>query len=309
MATISVIIPLYNKALHIERALRSVLAQSFQDFEIVVVNDGSIDGSAAVVEGISDSRIRLIHQANAGVSVARNRGVAESRYELVAFLDADDEWLPEFLESVAVAVQRDPEVGVVFTNLRLSSVEKPWLPLCRGGRLEDYFVFFVACRGHGMSSSSVLIKKDVLQRVGGFPLHQTHGEDIDTWARLAWEVPIAYVPEVLVVYHVTGGLRAMDAGRGQIATSLDRCAQACRDRMRQNKVPPRFCRSTLSYAHMLYSMCAREQKDAGDTGKAFKTLAKSLSLVTTVQDLRIITSAFLRTACPSWCLKVSRQLW
>lgn len=305
---VSVVIPLYNKALHIERALCSVLAQTVQDLEIVVIDDGSTDNSAAVVSGIRDSRIRLIHQANAGVSVARNRGVVESRHEFVAFLDADDEWLPEFLESVTTAVQRVPEAGVVFTNLRLSTSEKPWLPRQGGGRLKDYFEFFVKCQGHGMSSSSILIKKDVLQRVGGFPLFQTHGEDIDTWARLAWEVPVAYVPEVLALYHVTGTPRAMDARRGQIAASLERCAQVCRDRLRQGKVPLRFRKSTQSYANMLYSMCARAQKDAGDTGEAYKTLMKSLCLVTTVQDLCIFTAALLRTTCPSGILGIIRQL-
>ena len=89
---ISVVIPLYNKEKQIKRTLQSVLTQTFQDFEIVIVNDGSTDNSTIEVEKIKDSRIRLIHQENAGVSAARNKGIEEAKYELIAFLDADDEW-------------------------------------------------------------------------------------------------------------------------------------------------------------------------------------------------------------------------
>ena len=89
---ISVVIPLYNKEKQIKRTIQSVLTQTFQDFEIVIVNDGSTDNSTIEVEKIKDSRIRLIHQENAGVSAARNKGIEEAKYELIALLDADDEW-------------------------------------------------------------------------------------------------------------------------------------------------------------------------------------------------------------------------
>ena len=89
---ISVVIPLYNKEKYIKRAIESVLNQTFQKFEIIVVNDGSTDKSAEIVQNIKDPRIRLINQKNAGVSAARNRGIQEAKYEYIAFLDADDFW-------------------------------------------------------------------------------------------------------------------------------------------------------------------------------------------------------------------------
>ena len=92
---VSVIIPLYNKSQYIARTLDSVLAQTFQDYEVIVVNDGSTDDGPRIVRQYRDPRLRLVSQENRGLSGARNRGIAESRTDWVAFLDADDEWMPE----------------------------------------------------------------------------------------------------------------------------------------------------------------------------------------------------------------------
>ena len=115
---ISVIIPLYNKEKQIARTLQTVLEQTFQAFEIVIVDDGSTDGSVQEIEQIKDSRIRLIHQQNGGVSAARNRGITEARYDLVAFLDADDEWKPTYLETQYQLYQKYPECSVYACNYK-----------------------------------------------------------------------------------------------------------------------------------------------------------------------------------------------
>jgi glycosyl transferase family 2 len=96
---VSVIVPLYNKALYVTRALDSIAAQTFEDFEVIVVDDGSTDGSHEHASAHPDKRVRVVHQSNAGPGSARNRGIAEARGDLLAFLDADDEWMPEYLKS------------------------------------------------------------------------------------------------------------------------------------------------------------------------------------------------------------------
>jgi glycosyltransferase involved in cell wall biosynthesis len=110
---VGVVIPLYNKGAFVQRALHSVLGQTFQDFEIVVVDDGSTDHGPEVVRGFSDSRIRLIQQPNAGPGAARNRGVQETQAPFLAFLDADDEWMPRFMDVYGEALRKHPECGAV----------------------------------------------------------------------------------------------------------------------------------------------------------------------------------------------------
>src|SRR3954469_10712247 len=120
MPKITVIIPLYNKAAYIKRALDSVLAQTFSGFELIVIDDGSTDGGGAIVARCDDPRVRLIRQENAGPAQARNHGIDEASGELVAFLDADDEWMPRYLEhSVAALEQAGPEVACLASGYLL----------------------------------------------------------------------------------------------------------------------------------------------------------------------------------------------
>jgi glycosyltransferase involved in cell wall biosynthesis len=205
---VSVVIPLYNKALYVERALRSVFAQTEQGFEVVVVDDGSTDGGAAIVERFADPRIRLIVQENRGASAARNRGVRESGAALVAFLDADDEWCPAFLEAVLDLHRRYPGAGAYATayavcnpdgSRRVASIaavpSPPW-----SGLLPNYFRS--ATLGEPpVSASSVAIPRAVLQEMGGFAEGHWWGEDADLWGRIAFHHSIAFTWAVGAVYH------------------------------------------------------------------------------------------------------------
>lgn len=205
---ITVIIPLYNKEASIATALRGVLAQTYQDFEVVVVDDGSTDAGAAVVETFDDPRIRLIRQENGGVSAARNRGIAEAKGEHVAFLDADDEWMPQFLEEIAALIAEYPECKARATNYIFNSngVKSPTIlrkmPFAEGrGVLTNYFEV-ASCSHPPMWTSAVCIDRDLLQEIGGFPLGIKSGEDLLTWARIAVRTQWAYSMKPMAQYNV-----------------------------------------------------------------------------------------------------------
>lgn len=207
MTHFSVIIPLYNKEFHIKRAIRSVFAQSNQDFELVVVNDGSTDKSVEAAQTVIDSRIRIISQENSGVSAARNRGVVESRADLVVFLDADDEWSPVFLQEILNLKDHYPDCGAfatAFQKINEKSEKEPFLPVCGypvgwQGKIEDYFKILV--KGAPFFSSSIAVKKNIMQAIGGFPVGIRQGEDVNTWLRLSLATDIAYLNLPLAVYH------------------------------------------------------------------------------------------------------------
>lgn len=209
---ISVVIPLYNKEKQIAHTLQSIFAQTFQDFEIVIVDDGSTDNSVEEVEKFDDSRIRLIHQTNAGVSAARNRGIEEARGELIAFLDADDEWMPEYLATQYGLYQKYPECSVYACNYEFRDSEgKVTSTIIRklpfegeDGILSNYFEV-ASCSHPPLWTSAVVVKKSVIQAIGGFPLGIKSGEDLLTWARLAVNEEIAYSKSVQAIYNMGEG--------------------------------------------------------------------------------------------------------
>ncbi len=208
---ISVVIPLYNKEKQIAHTLQSVFAQTFQDFEIVIVDDGSTDNSVKEVKKFDDPRVLLIQQSNAGVSAARNRGIEEANGELIAFLDADDEWMPEFLQTIL-------QLKKIYFNCKVwaTSYFNSWngnlLPITlrkipffeESGILTNYFK--VATYSHPpICSISVAVDKQVLKSIGGFPVGIKSGEDLLTWARLAVETNIAYSTRPLAIYNMGEG--------------------------------------------------------------------------------------------------------
>lgn len=205
----SVVIPLYNKETTVARAIQSVLKQTVQDFEIIVVNDGSTDNGARIVESIGNHRVRLIHQENQGVSMARNRGIAEARYELIAFLDADDEWLPEFLETIRRMVDHYPDCGLYATRYFLrspSGKQQPAIVHCLPddfeGIMENYFE--IASQSNPPAcTSATCARKTALKEIDGFPVGITSGEDLLTWARLASRFSVAYSMSCLSIFYQT----------------------------------------------------------------------------------------------------------
>ncbi len=206
---ISVVIPLYNKASQIASTLRSVLAQTYQDFEIVVVDDGSTDNSLAEVGKVGDSRIRIIHQPNAGVSAARNKGISAAKGEFIALLDGDDHWEETYLETQLQLAHSYPDCDVFATNYKLvdevGNVQSTVLRRLRiegeSGVLDNYFEV-ASHSSPPICSISVMVRRGVFESVGGFPIGIRSGEDLLTWARLACRYKIAFAINPLAWYYV-----------------------------------------------------------------------------------------------------------
>jgi glycosyltransferase involved in cell wall biosynthesis len=208
---ITVVIPLYNNEGEIVRAIRSVLAQSCPPAEIIVVDDGSTDSSADEVKQFNDVRIRYIAQANSGVSAARNSGISAASHGLIAFLDADDEWKPDFLDTILRLVESHPSCSIFATSyLYCDSSSLMRAPILRGvpskewaGELSDYFSV-ASASDPPLWSSAIVIRRDALTSIGGFPVGIKSGEDLLTWARLALEFKIAYNTRACSLFHLSG---------------------------------------------------------------------------------------------------------
>lgn len=204
---ISVVIPLFNKGRCVGRALRSIRDQTTPCGEIIVVDDGSTDGGHRVVEQAGDRRIRLIRQQNQGPSAARNRGIAETRGDLIAFLDADDEWKPSFLETISSLSARHRKAGAYATAYEIQDAygqayvppfqeipPAPW-----EGIIPNFFRSAIA--SHPLWTSAVVVPREVFDTVGGFVLCPGVGEDADLWGRIALRYPIAFSWRIGAVYH------------------------------------------------------------------------------------------------------------
>lgn len=203
MTLVSVIIPTYNRAGVIGRALRSVLAQSYRDVELIVVDDGSTDGTSSVLEQFR-SHVTVLCQPNRGVASARNLGLVHARGELIAFLDSDDEWLPDKL---ARQVERYGEAYGAGDRAFVCHTDEIWL---RNGkpvrqkkihRKQGGLFFERALERCLISPSAVMLSRNLLDRVGRFDENLPAAEDYDLWLRITAFHSVEYVPEPLVVKH------------------------------------------------------------------------------------------------------------
>jgi len=196
---VTAIIPTFNRASIVGRAIRSVLGQTFQGWELLVVDDASTDDTERVVRSFPDRRIRYIrHEQNRRVSAARNTGIRSAQGEYVSFLDDDDEWLPEKLAmEVEVFRNSDPEVGLVYTGKTVFDEHGQVLQLRMP--TESGWVYDAMLDRHFIGSPSrVTVRKQVLDRVAGFDDTFTDCQDYDLWLRVAKISKIATVPQCLV---------------------------------------------------------------------------------------------------------------
>jgi glycosyltransferase involved in cell wall biosynthesis len=195
---VSVVIPAHNAAGTIRRALDSALRQAYTKLEVCVIDDGSSDDTAARADGV-DPRVRVVRQSNQGVSAARNAGIAATTGPLVAFLDADDEWLPGKIERQIDLLSRRPEVALVHTRaLRVDArgreaglAPRRWLP-------DTYPVLY---RANHIVTSTVMARRPALEGAGGFEPALRIAQDYDLWLRIAALAPVAGIDAPLARYH------------------------------------------------------------------------------------------------------------
>jgi len=194
----SIIIPLYNKEVSIRNTIQSVLDQSFQDFEIIVVNDGSTDRSADVVAKIDEPKIRLIHQKNQGVSTARNKGIEESQRDWIVFLDGDDLWEKNHLEVLKDMIEQYPQDKVFCTSFIKSNQHMPAQNDNSIVVIENYFKEVI---NHNFFWTSVTcLHKSVFTKVGVFVRHLSRGEDMELWTRVGREYRFIKSNQITAIY-------------------------------------------------------------------------------------------------------------
>lgn len=213
MNSLSVVIPLYNKEHNLRETVQSVLSQTYKDFKLIVVNDGSSDNSLGVLSEFKDSRILIFDQENRGVSAARNKGINESKTEYIALLDADDVWDSGYLADMMGFIQDYPEAalfgcGYSFQNINSKVVNTDLgLPVDHRGYI-DYFYY--AKDNTLFTSSSVIFRKDAFLEIGGFDETLSRGEDIDLWIRFALTRKVAFYNRPLVIYKLNAENRAFN---------------------------------------------------------------------------------------------------
>jgi glycosyltransferase involved in cell wall biosynthesis len=206
MPFFSIIIPLYNKEFFIENTLNLVLQQTFTDFEIIIVNDGSTDGSIAKINLFNDSRIKIYHQENKGVSVARNKGMEVATGDFFCFLDADDEWSDNYLENLYQTIHKFPNAGMYCSRYKTKIANKKFTYCKFIGISDDYegYVkdFFKSSLVHRLAlTSAVALTKDVFSEIKGFDKEISSGQDLDYWIRIALKYPIVICKNITVTYN------------------------------------------------------------------------------------------------------------
>lgn len=202
----SIIIPLYNKENHIKRAIESVLQQTYREFELIIVDDGSTDSSYNIaVNSSSDSRMKIFRKKNGGVSSARNFGIEHASHDYIGFLDADDEWKPSFLESIYKLINIYPEAGAYATSYEFKKGENTKRAdinvTLEDGESGVVNYFKDSLNGHLITASSVVIKKQVFNDVGLFSTKLSRGEDTEMWCRIALRHQIVFLNKVLATYY------------------------------------------------------------------------------------------------------------
>ena len=203
MPFFTVVIPLYNKERFIAETLNSLLSQTYSDFEVIVVNDGSTDNSEAVVQQFADSRIHYYLRENKGVSAARNFGITMSNGDYIAFLDSDDYWYPDFLQTMHKNIQRFPKQGVFASAIEIETA-KNIIPAAysieKNHAVEVVDFFKASLKESVIWTSAAVFHKRVFEKSGVFDPQIRSGQDTDLWIRIGLDHPVVFDWKIIARY-------------------------------------------------------------------------------------------------------------
>ena len=203
MPYFSIVIPVYNKEKFVAKTIESVLSQTFTDYEIIIVNDGSTDQSEAKISVFKDNRIKYYSKKNEGVALARNFGIEKATADYICLLDADDYWHPTFLETMHRYSSELPEQKVFATAIEIETKNKTIQAHYSIPSTSDFEIvnFFDASQKEcALWTSSVCIHKSVFEKVGDFDTNIKHGEDTELWIRIGLQFPIVFIRKILARY-------------------------------------------------------------------------------------------------------------
>lgn len=221
MPLISVIIPAYNASQTIRETIETVFKQSFSDFELIVINDGSQDKTLDVLASIRDPRLKVFSYTNAGVSASRNRGLSHARGEFIAFLDADDLWTQDKLEAQLAALQENPQAAVAYSWTNIIDETGQFLRSGVHNSISGDVYEELLLNNFLQSGSNPMIRRQALCEVGGFDESLAYSEDREMWLRLAVRYNFIAVPSVQILYRrsassASANFSKMEAGCLQV---------------------------------------------------------------------------------------------
>lgn len=200
----SVIISVYNKEKYIKPTIESVINQTYRNFELIIVNDGSTDNSLSVINSIKDHRIKVISTLNQGASQSRNKGMQAASNPFIALLDGDDLWEHNYLETIKAAIQDFPEASVFATAIAHKYENKivPAIYNFKQGKTNEIRNIFESSLNHTiLTSSSIVFKKDILSKTGYFDTSIISGQDTDLWIRIGLHYDVVFINKVLAYYN------------------------------------------------------------------------------------------------------------
>lgn len=198
----SVIIPSYNRGKVVVRAINSVLNQTYQDFEIIVVDDGSEDNTEIAVKNIGDNRIKYVRQKNSGACVARNTGIEHSQGLYVSFLDSDDEWFPQMLEKQLALYNSDSEIGCIYSNLQVVDGVGRTYPFGKSFGVQGNCYSEVLRQGYMAPTSVLSAKRTCFDKIGFFDVNLPASQDDDMCFKLSKHYKVGYIPEYMAIMNV-----------------------------------------------------------------------------------------------------------